>query len=57
MIAKSQKELPAVMESKHPASVMVFSVVASNDKIMPPHFIKTGTKINTSECVKILKKF
>ena len=56
VIAKSHKELPAMMESKHPTSVMVFSAVVSNGRIMPPHFIKAGTKTNTSECVKILKE-
>ena len=35
---------------------MFFSAVASDARIMPPHFIKAGTKINTSESVKILKE-
>ena len=35
---------------------MVFGVVASNGKVMPPHFIDAGLKINTAEYLKILKE-
>ena len=43
------------MQSKNPASVMVFAAVASDGKVMPPHFIDAGLKINTAEYLKILK--
>ena len=56
VIRKSYEEIPAVMESKHPALVIVLSAVVNDDRIMPPHFIKAGSKINTSEYVKILKE-
>ena len=43
------------MQSKTPASVMVFAAVASDGKVMPPHFIEAGLKINTAEYLKVLK--
>ena len=43
------------MQSKNPASVMVFAAVASDGKVMPSHFIEAGLKINTAEYLKILK--
>ena len=55
-IAKDPSCVPPVMRSKHPASVMVFGVVASDGKVMPPHFIDAGLKINTAEYLKILKE-
>ena len=52
VIAKSL-HVCAVMENKHP---WFFSAAASGGKIMPSHFIKDGTKSNTSESVKNLKE-
>ena len=45
-----------VSKTKHPASVMVFGLVASDGKKMPPVFIPNGIKINTTEYIKILEK-
>ena len=42
------------MQSKNPASVMVFAAVASDGNVMPPHFIEAGLEINTAEYLKIL---
>ena len=56
-IAKDPSCVPPVMWSKHPASIMVFGVVASDGKVMPPHFIDAGLKINTAKYLKILKEF
>ena len=57
VIAFDPSEVPPVTQSKNPASVMVFAAVASNGKVMPPHFIEARLKINTAEYLKILKKF
>ena len=43
------------MQSKNPASVIVFAAVASDGKVMPPHFIEAGLKINIAGYLKILK--
>ena len=56
VIAKGHKEVFTEMKSKHPALVLVFLAVVSDSRIMPPHFIKAWTKINTSVYVKMLKK-
>ena len=48
-------EVRPVTLSKNPASVMVLAAVASEGKVMPPHFIEAGLKINTAEYLKILK--
>ena len=55
IIAFDPSEVPPVMQSKNPASVMVFAAVASDGNVMPPHFIEAGVKINTAEYLKILK--
>ena len=55
-IAKDSSCVPPVMQSKHPASVMVFGAIASDGKVMPPHFIEVGLKINTAEYLKILEE-
>ena len=55
VIAFDPSEVPPVIQSKNPASVMVSVAVKSDGKVMPPHFIESGLKINTSEYLKILK--
>ena len=45
-----------VFKTKHPASVMVFGLVASDGKKMDPVFIASGTKINSDEYIRILEK-
>jgi hypothetical protein len=54
VIAENPSQVPVVMHSKNPASVMVFGAVASDGRVMPPHFIEAGLKINTTEYLKIL---
>ncbi len=39
--------LHVAMKTKHPATIMVFSLVASYGKFMPPFFMDRGVKINT----------
>ena len=56
IIAYNPSDVPPVMQSKHPTSVMVFGAVASNGKVMPMHFIEMGCKVNTVEYLKVLKE-
>ena len=42
IIAFDPSEVPPVMQSKNPAFVLVFAAVASDGKVMPPHFIEEG---------------
>ena len=47
--------VPRVMKTKFPATVMVFAVVSSEDHIMPPHIFEVGLKINTKVYLDVLK--
>jgi hypothetical protein len=42
-------------QTKHPQNVMVFGLIASDGKAMPPFFWPKGTKVNTEEYLKVLK--
>ena len=56
VIATSPAEVPPVLESKHPASVMVFGAVAGDGRVMPPHFVPAGLRIGTTEYLGILEE-
>ena len=47
--------VPRVMETKFPATVMVFSVVSSEGHIMPHHVFEVGLKVNTKVYLDVLK--
>ena len=44
--------VPRVMKTKFPATVMVFGVVSSESDIMPPHIFEVGLKVNTMDVLK-----
>ena len=46
-IATNNRDVPRVMKTKFPATVMVFGVVSSEGHIMPPHIFEVGLKVNT----------
>ena len=68
IIAYNPSDVPPVVQSKHPASVVVFVAVASDGKVMPVHFIvhfietkssdtlQYCLRVNTEEYLKILKE-
>ena len=47
--------VPRVMKTKFPATVMVFGVVSSEGNIMPPHVFEVGLKANTKVYLDVLK--
>ena len=47
--------VPRVMKTKFPATVMVFGVVLSEGHIMPPHIFEVGLKVNTKVYLDVLK--
>ena len=47
--------VPRVMETKFPATVMVFGMVSSEGHIMPPHIFEVGLKVNTKMYLDVLK--
>ncbi len=49
-------DVPIVMATKFPATVMVLGMVSNEADVMPPHIFAKGLKINTEEYVKVLKE-
>ena len=54
-IATNNGDVPRVMETKFPATVMVFDVVSSEGHIMPPHIFEVALKVNTKVYLYVLK--
>ena len=54
-IATKNRDVPRVMKTKFPATVMVFGVVSSEGHIMPPHIFKVSLKVNTKVYLDVLK--
>ena len=54
-ITTNNKEVPRVMKTNFPATVMVFVVVSSGGHIMPPHIFEVGMKVNTKVYLDVLK--
>ena len=54
-IATNNRDVPRVMNTKFPATVMVFDVVSSEDHIMPSHIFEVGLKVNTKVYLDVIK--
>ena len=54
-IATNNRDVPRVMKTNFPATVMVFGVVSSEGHIMPPHILEVGLKVNTKVSLDVLK--
>ena len=54
-IATNNRDVPRVTKTKFPATVMVFSVVSSEGRIMPPHIFEVGLKVNNKVYLDVLK--
>ena len=54
-IATNNRDVPRVMKTKFPATVMVFGVVSTEGHIMPPHIFEVGLKVNTKVYLDVLK--
>ena len=46
-IAMNNRNVPKVMKTKFPATVMAFGVVSSEGHVIPPHIFEVGLKVNT----------
>ena len=53
--ATNNRDVPRVMKTKFPATVMVFSVVSSEGHIIPPHIFEVGLKVNSKVYLDVLK--
>ena len=54
-IAMNNRDVPRVMKTKFPATVMVFGVVSSEGHIMLPHIFEACLKVNTKVYLNVLK--
>ena len=54
-IATNNRDVPRVMKTKFPATVMVFGVASSDGHIMPHHIFEVGLKVNTKVYLDVLK--
>ena len=54
-IATNYRDVPRVMKTKFPATVMIFGVVSSEGHIMPPHIFEVGLKVDTKVYLDVLK--
>ena len=54
-IATNNRDVPRVMKTKFPATVMIFGMVSSEGHIMPPHIFEVGLKVNTKVYLDVLK--
>ena len=54
-IATNNRDVPGVMKTKFPATVMVFGVVSSEGNTMSPHIFEVGLKVNTKVYLDVLK--
>ena len=54
-IATNNTDVPRVVKTKFPATIMVFVVVSSEGYIMPPHIFEVGLKVNTKVYLDVLK--
>ena len=54
-IATNNRDVPRVMKTRFPATVMVFDVVSSEGYIMLPHIFEVGLKVNTKVYLDVLK--
>ena len=56
-LAVCSKDVPKVIQTKFPATVMVFGVVSSEGHIMPPYIFPKGLMVNTLEYLKVLEMY
>ena len=54
-IATNNRDVPRVIKTKFPATVMVFGVLSSESHIMPPHIFEVGLKVSTKVYLDVLK--
>ena len=51
------KDVPKVIQTKFPATVMVFGVVSSEGHVMPPYIFLKSLMVNTLEYLKVLEMY
>ena len=54
-LTTNNRDVPRVMKTKFPATVMVFGVLSSEGHIMPPHIFEVGLKVSTKVFLDVLR--
>ena len=54
-IVTNNRDVPRVMKTKFPVTVMVLGMVLIEGHIMPPHTFEVGLKVNTKVYLNVLK--
>ena len=54
-IAMNNRDVPRVMKTKFPATVIAFGVVSNEGHIIPLHIFKVGLKVSTKVYLEVLK--
>ena len=54
-ITDDPEEVPIVMSTKFPTSVMVLDVVSSDGDAMPPYFFPEGLRVAANDYIKVLE--
>lgn len=54
-LCKTIEDVPVVMRTKYPATVMVLGVVSSEGHVMQPYFFEKGARLNAERYVEVLK--
>ena len=54
-VATNNRDVPRVMKTKFPATVMVFGVVSSEGHILSPYIFEVALKVNTKVYLDVLK--
>ena len=54
-ITDDPEEVPIVMSTKFPTSVMVLGIMSSNGDVMPPYFFLEGLRVVANDYIKVLE--
>ena len=49
-------DVPRVMKTKYPETVMVFGVISGEGDVMPPHIFQKGLRLNSEIYIKVLEE-
>ena len=55
-LCQDPHDVPRVMHTKFPATVMVLGVISSEGDVMPPYFFLKGLRVRAAEYVKVLRE-
>ena len=55
-LAANNHDMPTVMKTKLPVTVMAIGVVSSEGHCMPPHIFEAGLEVNTEVYLKVMEE-